>query len=103
MAKPKPNKELCALAIDEVVKRVVIKFPQYPELGNKFKAHCVEEAFEEIEVLIEDVAEGFAESVILEGVSEDIEVKEEDKEPICTSIHYTLTNFSPPPTSLNLS
>ena len=104
MAQPKANdaQSKCNMAIDEVVKRVLIKFPQYPELGNKFKAHCVEEAFEEIDVLCEDLQEGFAESVIFEEIANEIEFKEEDKEAICTAIHYILLNFSPPPTSLNL-
>lgn len=104
MAQPKEDdpSQICDMAIDEVVKRMDIKFPQYPELGNKFREHCKNEAFEDLDVLITDVAEGYDESVILDAVYSDIEIKDEDKEPICISIHYTLTNYSPPPISLNL-
>ncbi len=91
----------CQLAIENVVSTLSIKFAAYKGLGDRYKATCIEEAYTEIDLLIEDVSSGFAESVILEQIFEDIAINEDDKEPLCATIYKTLTTFNPP-TSLNL-
>eukprot|EP01084_Bolivina_argentea_P213743 362925_1 len=95
----------CSLAIEYVASKISHKFPQYPSFAAKFKIHCMEEAFEEIEVLIDDVAEGFDESVILEAILEDINITHSDKEPLCQTIYNLLSTYVPPypePSSLDL-
>eukprot|EP01083_Nonionella_stella_P205008 746944_1 len=95
--------EMCQMAIEHLSKRITIQFPEYPQFGSKFAAICAEEAYEELDSLIEDVAEGFAESIILETLADETEIKEHHKEALCSYIHYTLSTFSPPPTSLDLA
>ena len=80
----------CELAIEYVSQQISIQYPQYPEFASKWTEHCVEEAFEEVDLLIEDVAEGFEESVLLEAIAEDIDINEDDKESICKTIHQLL-------------
>eukprot|EP01084_Bolivina_argentea_P056005 102558_1 len=77
-----------------------IRFPQYEKLGENFKAQCVEEAYDDVPTLIEDVAEGYDESSILDELG--IEFKDEDKDAICNTIHRILVSFNPAPESLNL-
>eukprot|EP01083_Nonionella_stella_P291920 993113_1 len=93
----------CKMAIKSAVAILSIKFPQYPSIGAKFQEICIEEAYEEIDVLIEDFGAGFEESVILETISDETPIKDTDKEPLCNTIHYTLTTFSPPPAKLSLA
>eukprot|EP01084_Bolivina_argentea_P024321 45333_1 len=90
--------KLCQKAIDNVAQTLSSQFPQYPELGSKFKAICIEEAFDEMEVLLDDVAEGYEESVVIESLADVIEMKDEDQNHVCTAIHTALENFdiSPP-------
>eukprot|EP01084_Bolivina_argentea_P239994 403265_1 len=95
----------CEMAIEHVSPQIEEEYPQYPDFARQFKLHCIEEAFEEIDVILDDVAEGFDESVILEAIADDIEIKEEDKEKLCYSIHNLFSNYIPPrpaPCSLNL-
>ena len=101
----KPNniqKQFCQSAISDVCSKISIKFPHYPQFAELFSAQCIEEAFEEIDLLIEYVSEGFDNSVILEEIAEKMEFEEKDKEALCSSIHYILSTFCPPPTTLNL-
>ena len=99
------NQTQCEMAIEYVSQRISNKFPQYPTIATIFKTRCVEEAFEEIDVLIDDVAEGFDESVLLEAIAEDIDMNQDDKELICKTIHHLLSTYTPSkpePPSLNL-
>eukprot|EP01084_Bolivina_argentea_P218540 370829_1 len=93
----------CDSAIEATATLLTSQFLDYPDLANKFKSYCIEEAFDEITVLIEDVADGFEESALLEAISDDIEIKENDKNVICHTIYQSLINFTPPPTTLNLT
>ena len=102
MAAEGAAKKHCQSAIDTVCKRISIKFSHYPEFGDKFKAVCKTEAFDDdIEILMEDVAEGYDDSTILEALDEDLNFKE-DKEVLCKSIHYILKTFKPPATAFDL-
>ena len=93
----------CDLAVETVVRKIKLRFPQYDTLGQLFKQHCIEEEYDELDTLIDDFGEGFAESVVLENVAEEIDIKEDDKEAICQEIHYILSNsIEPEPTELNL-
>ena len=85
----------CESAIEYVSQKLSTQFNQYPTIATIFKTRCVEEAFEEIDVLIDDVAEGYDESVLLEAMAEDIEMKQDDKESICKFIHNLLSTYTP--------
>eukprot|EP01083_Nonionella_stella_P312459 1117615_1 len=76
--------QMCQMAIEHLSKRITIQFPEYPQFGSKFAAICAEEAYEELDSLIEDVAEGFAESIILETLADETEIKEHHKEALST-------------------
>eukprot|EP01084_Bolivina_argentea_P086742 156757_1 len=96
----------CQKAIECITQNLSIKYPQYPQLADKFKAHCYEEAYEEIDVLIDDFEEGFDESIILESITHDYNILDHDKQTLCKTIHYLLSTFntrSSKPTSLNLN
>eukprot|EP01083_Nonionella_stella_P131379 399112_1 len=95
--------QLLQMAIDHLCNRINVSFPQYPQFGSKFYTICEEESYDDLNVLLEDISDGFDESVILEAISEEIDIKDEHKEPLCWFIHFILTNYSPPPTSLNLA
>eukprot|EP01084_Bolivina_argentea_P128391 226955_1 len=103
MAEEEQDAQICQMAINDLSQRLSIKFPGYPQLASKFITLCKEEAFEDIDILLEDVADGFDESVILDGLAADISVQEEDKEPICAFMHHTLSNFSSTPNSFDLA
>eukprot|EP01084_Bolivina_argentea_P092535 166463_1 len=92
----------CKMAIDDTANRIALVFPDYPDLGTKFKAHCIEEEYNELEVLIDDVQDGFDESQVMETLSEETNIQDNDKETICTVIHNTLINFRRTPSTLNL-
>ena len=107
MAEPKEAKkdeeaQWIQLAINAVSARLNLKFPQYEGFGAEFKAKCIEEQFDEKEVLIDDFAEGFDESTLLEDLGETFEVDESDKGAICGTILHTLNTFKLPPKTLNL-
>eukprot|EP01084_Bolivina_argentea_P005573 10498_1 len=97
------DSDFCKLAIKNAIEIISIRFPQYQSIGAKFQTVCIEEAYEEIDVLIEDFGAGFEESVILETISDEIPIKDTDKEPLCNTIHYSLATFSIPPAKLNLA
>eukprot|EP01083_Nonionella_stella_P037758 102906_1 len=82
MAELTDEQYMCQMAIELVSKGVLVKFPGYPTFGKTFTAVCKEEAYEELDALTEDVAEGFAESVILEQIAEKIKIVDGDKEPL---------------------
>eukprot|EP01083_Nonionella_stella_P095706 268753_1 len=103
MAELTDDQRMCQMAIELVSKGVLVKFPDYPTFGSTFAALCKEEAYEELDALVEDVSEGFAESVILEQIAEKIKIVDGDKEPLCLFIHHTLSHFKPPPSSLHLA
>eukprot|EP01084_Bolivina_argentea_P029072 53975_1 len=46
-------------------------------------------------ILIDDVKEGYGDSIILETIAEDIDIKDADKEPLCVAIHEYLSTFIP--------
>ena len=95
-------KEECDLAINAVARKITIGFPQYPQFGEIFKSHCIEEAYDELDTLIDDFQDGFNESTVLEAISHKIDIKNEDKEILCNEIHYILSHLAIPPTGLNL-
>ena len=105
------------LALNDVSTRLSIDFPQYPSLPQKVIDVCIEEECNcDIKILIEDVSQGYIESIILDVVFNDDDINinpnpeddtEEDKDAkikqaMCEAIHDTLTTFSPPPRALNL-
>eukprot|EP01083_Nonionella_stella_P226614 804622_1 len=95
----------CEMAIEHVSPQIGSEYPQYPDFARQFRLHCIEEAFEEIDVILDDVAEGFDESVILEAIADDMDIAKEDREKLCYSIHNLFANYHPPrpePRSLNL-
>eukprot|EP01083_Nonionella_stella_P045100 121245_1 len=94
---------VCQMAIDDLTKQITANFPQYPQLGSKFIAICNEENYDELNVLLEDLSDGFNDSVILETIAEEIDIKDEHKESLCWFIHFTLSHFIPPPISLHLA
>eukprot|EP01084_Bolivina_argentea_P086739 156753_1 len=92
---PSESQKLCAMAIADVMKKLPTQFPQYPEISVQFNAICEEEAFDDMDVLLDDVGEGFEESVLCENLADKINIKDEDKEPLCTALCTLLTNFQP--------
>ena len=90
------TRQLCAIAIATVVRTIKYKFPQHPDLGTRFKQHCIEEAYDELDVLLDDFKDGFTGSVILESVAEEIDIKDDDKEILCEEIYQILLHSSPP-------
>eukprot|EP01083_Nonionella_stella_P094441 264956_1 len=101
MANPNlTDAQMCQMAIEHLSKRITIQFPEYPEFGSKFAAICIEEGYDELWLLIEDVTDGFDESSILETLADKTEIKEHHKEPLCSYIHSILSTF---PTSLGLA
>eukprot|EP01083_Nonionella_stella_P292280 994138_1 len=65
------------MAIDHLCNRINVSFPQYPQFGSKFYTICEEESYDDLNVLLEDISDGFDESVILEAISEEIDIKDE--------------------------
>eukprot|EP01084_Bolivina_argentea_P254638 428132_1 len=99
----KDQATICQLAVQDLIRKISKRFPQYPQFGSQFRTIVIEEAYEEMDVLIEDFAEGFDESVILETMEDEIQFAQEDKNILCTTIHSILTSYTPPPKSLNLA
>ena len=124
MAEGSSDSTECGMAIEHVARNILSQFPQYPLFADEFQRHCIEEAFEDIDVLIDDVSEGFDESVIIflyfyifshnkykkkvimESVAENIAITQYDKEPLCKAVHHLLRAFVSPhsePLSLELN
>eukprot|EP01084_Bolivina_argentea_P267138 453375_1 len=83
--------DLLLQAIDSVSNRISIQFPQYPEVVNKLKAQCIEEAVDDVDILIDDFADGFDASAILEAISHEIQINNDDKESLCKLLYDTLS------------
>eukprot|EP01084_Bolivina_argentea_P295843 509465_1 len=92
----------CKLAIDDAAERIATAFPEYRHIGTQFKAHCVAEEFDDLDQLIDDFAD-IDVSFIMDTLSEDtnINIKDDDKQTICTVFHNTLINFRRARTTLN--
>eukprot|EP01084_Bolivina_argentea_P186861 321996_1 len=89
------EKQKYEMAIEHLCKTISIQFPQYPEFQHKFKEYCIEEAFEDIDVLVDDFADGFNESAVLENITQHIEITDNDKESLCSTIYHILSTFDP--------